>query len=653
MNSDLNLQDYSILIVDDNPTNLGVIADYLEEYGFRMLTSRDGIDGIDKSRRAHPDLILLDVMMPPGIDGFETCRRLKADESTQEIPVIFMTALAGEEDKVKGFDAGGVDYVTKPVQQREVLARITTHLRMRKQAKQLQQQNESLSKLAAQLSINSEISQQVTSILDLNELLGIVVNLIQSQFGYYFVGIWLLDEQTKMLVLQANARRDDSPLTEVLPFSLDLPQSIIATVGRTGQDYLANEVHHDTNYLAVQELPHTRAELALPLRFGSKVSGVLDIQSDQPMAFTLDNKNTLQILANQIAIAIRNAQLYSLLNNANQELVKLNADKDKFFSIMAHDLKGPFMPLLGTAELQMELADTLTPPEVKQMGSSIYQSAKNIYSLLENLLQWSRLQMGRIEHCPTQLDLTQIVDQIVWLLTANAANKRITLQNTIDHVFIYADENMLNMVIRNLISNALKFTPSGGCVTISADFELPPINSEIKNSLVEVSIMDTGVGINPTDAAKLFKIDAHHSTVGTAKERGTGLGLILCKEMVEQNGGKIWVESELGKGTTVKFTVPLAEQQPSVEKRALVSHKPLAKGEVFTNAPTTLIAPPPEEMAVLLSLAMAGDMHGIKKESIKIKESGEVYLPFATKLFELATDFDEQEILTLIKRFMA
>ena len=139
----LDYRNYSLLIIDDNPTNLGVVVNYLEDYGFEIMVARNGEIGLKRAKYAEPDIILLDVMMP-GIDGFETCRRLKADESTRNIPVIFMTALSSTEDKVKGFEVGAVDYVTKPIQQAEVLARITTHLRIRDLTQTLQQKTETL-----------------------------------------------------------------------------------------------------------------------------------------------------------------------------------------------------------------------------------------------------------------------------------------------------------------------------------------------------------------------------------------------------------------------------------------------------------------------------------------------------------------------------
>ncbi|MDM8532849.1 ATP-binding protein [Anaerolineales bacterium HSG25] len=258
------------------------------------------------------------------------------------------------------------------------------------------------------------------------------------------------------------------------------------------------------------------------------------------------------------------------LEREAQELAKLNADKDKFFSIVAHDLKGPFQPLLGMSELLPIMADDITPNDIREMGDSIYRSAKNIYDLLENLLQWSRMQMGRMTYQPQKVELQEIALQSVKLLTANASEKGIILDNNIDEgMVVNADGHMLDTVIRNLVSNALKFTPKGGSITLSATVRakeelinrLPSSDKDvtIDHDFIEVSISDTGIGISQEDITKLFRIEKHHTTLGTSNEKGTGLGLIICQEMVEHNGGCIWVESELGKGTTFKFTVPQAD----------------------------------------------------------------------------------------------
>lgn len=237
------------------------------------------------------------------------------------------------------------------------------------------------------------------------------------------------------------------------------------------------------------------------------------------------------------------------LRQANEELLRLNADKDKFFSIVAHDLKGPFMPLLGYLEFLIEAADTLTPAEIKEIGLSTYKAGKRVHDLLENLLQWSQLQMGRMSYSPEKVALAEMVDSNILLLEAAAQAKSITVQSDrLIDVWVQADKNMLNTVIRNLINNALKFTKPGGSIIIS---------TQSNASFIEITVADNGVGMSQNHVDKLFLVETQSSTVGTAEEKGTGLGLILCKEMVERHGGKIWVESELKRGTTVTFTVPL------------------------------------------------------------------------------------------------
>ncbi|MGB0383553.1 MAG: ATP-binding protein [Ardenticatenaceae bacterium] len=245
------------------------------------------------------------------------------------------------------------------------------------------------------------------------------------------------------------------------------------------------------------------------------------------------------------------------LEKQAQQLAKLNADKDKFFSIMAHDLKGPFQPLLGYSQLMALMAETMSPAEITQMSEKILSSAKTVYGLLENLLEWSRMQLGQMRYQPQDVSLKELIDDNLRLLAENAVKKEITLQSEVnEHLEVYADRHMLDTVIRNLISNALKFTPSGGKVTISAREDKRQHPSGLERWM-EVSVVDTGIGISQTDLKMLFKLDSHHTTPGTAEEQGTGLGLIICKEMVEKNGGQIWIESQLEQGTTVRFSVPV------------------------------------------------------------------------------------------------
>jgi len=379
----VNPNEQLILIIDDNSSNLSVINDYLAEQQFKVVIARNGESGFHRAKLTQPNLILLDVMMP-GIDGFETCIQLKADRQTAHIPVIFMTALNDVANKVKGFQVGGVDYLTKPFQHEEVLARVKTHLNLQLQANQLQQKNGELQAMSA-------------------------------------------------------------------------------------------------------------------------------------------------------------------------ELVKLNADKDKFFAIMAHDMKSPFLPLLGFSELLALAVDTAPREQIKHMAQQIYQSSKNVYRLLENLLSWSQLQQGRMIYQPQEINLGKLISQNVSLFSDNALVKGIKLEHQVAlELRVYADKDMVEMILRNLISNALKFTAADGQIGISATILSEPMG------WVEVAVQDTGVGMSAEMCHKVFQLEHHVTTLGTAQEQGTGLGLMICQEMVVKHGGRIWVESEGGVGTTVKFTLALS-----------------------------------------------------------------------------------------------
>lgn len=232
------------------------------------------------------------------------------------------------------------------------------------------------------------------------------------------------------------------------------------------------------------------------------------------------------------------------------QLKELNQTKDKFFSIISHDLKNPFHSLIGFSELLIENLSAFEHDEAKQCAEMINISANSGYKLLENLLLWARTQTGGIDYNPERVSIQEVISNSINFLSGQALSKKINLISEISLDFHpLVDYNMLNTVIRNLISNGIKFTPIGGEIKISID-------EDFDDNFYIISVKDSGIGIKETDIIKLFRIDISHSTKGTAQEKGSGLGLILCKEFVERHGGKIWVESEFGKGSNFKFTLP-------------------------------------------------------------------------------------------------
>ncbi|MFC2152245.1 response regulator, partial [Bacteroidota bacterium] len=346
-----------------------VIGSTLRIEGYKMEFATDGNQAFSWTKKKNFDLILLDIMMPE-IDGFEVCKRLKADVATKNIPIIFLTAKTDTEAIAKGLEIGAVDYVTKPFDPVELIARVETHLKR---------------------------------------------------------------------------------------------------------------------------------------------------------------------------------------NFAEQQLKLINATKDKLFSIIAHDLRNPFNVILGYSDILLDDINTMELTDVRKSIEDINNCTKKACELLQNLLDWSMTQLEGIKYTPINTSLNIIVEKTITLLYNIAQLKNIQVKNNVpSDATIFVDEDMLSTVFRNLISNALKFTNKGGEINI---------NANIKNGFIEVVIADNGVGIAKENLSKLFKIEDSYSTKGTANENGTGLGLVLCKEFINHNGGEITVESELGKGTKFIFTIPKGNQK--------------------------------------------------------------------------------------------
>jgi signal transduction histidine kinase len=231
----------------------------------------------------------------------------------------------------------------------------------------------------------------------------------------------------------------------------------------------------------------------------------------------------------------------------NKELSESIKTRDKFFSIIAHDIRSPLSGLIGITEILEEDFHEMNDREMLDMLTEANKSARSLFNLTENLLEWSRIQTGRIKFEPVKIYLRSLFHDLSLLYQQNLKYKNITLiYPTNTSILINADDRMTYTVIRNLISNAIKFTPQGGTITIDVAEE---------NDFVKIFFRDTGVGMDENEMSKLFKVDSGFSLPGTENERGTGLGLVLCKDLVERQGGKIGVESVKGKGTVFYFTL--------------------------------------------------------------------------------------------------
>ena len=292
-------------------------------------------------------------------------------------------------------------------------------------------------------------------------------------------------------------------------------------------------------------------------------SGTPILLNEEPQ--TTPEGNTIILLTNKIPLKNSNGEIYGILGTSmnvteriaavqeiklkNEQLQKLNAEKDKFFSIIAHDLRTPFNSFLGLTQIMAEDLRSLKMSQIQEIAVSISKSANNLYRLLENLLQWSQIQYGAIPFNPEAVQLSLVAGESIELIHEFAKSKGIEITYEIpDNSVVFADSNMLQTIIRNLISNAVKFTPKGGRVNLSA--------KATDDKYIEISIKDSGIGMNQTLINNLFRLDIKTNRTGTEGEPSSGLGLLLCKEFIEKHGGKIWVASEVGKGSEFYFTLP-------------------------------------------------------------------------------------------------
>ncbi len=300
--------------------------------------------------------------------------------------------------------------------------------------------------------------------------------------------------------------------------------------------------------------------LGIPLKTLDKTIGVLVVQSyTEKVRYTEKDKDLLTFVSQHVAAALERKQSSEAIKKYSLELEELNKSKDKFFSIISHDLRSPFHPLLGLSEILANEIDSLSKEEIADYSKEIFNLLQNQYTLLEDLLEWSKIQRNTINFNPTATQLNSVVNETLTLLKENAERKKILLVNLVeDRLVVNADRNLLRSIFQNLISNAIKFSFENGEIKISAKESAIPGHpgKAGKDDMIEICVYDSGVGLNQDEIEKIFSIHTGHSQPGTKGEKGSGLGLILCKEMIEKHGGKIRIESEKGIGSKFYFTLP-------------------------------------------------------------------------------------------------
>lgn len=489
---------FKILVVDDTPELLDITIRTLQKANYTVFSADNGATCMDAVQKEKPDLILLDVMLPDA-NGVDLAKEIKSKPESSSIFIILLSSLKTSSANIsEGLEEGADGYIVRPVGSRELLARIESARRLIDSDKRLK---------AATLKYQTLFSAMQEGVY-LHEMVydeagkAIDYRIIEANpASGYHLNINPTDAVGKLATKLYNTQ--EAPFLE-----------IYSEVAKTGK-----AIAFEKYFPPLEKYFHISA---FSPGFGKFATTFTDISERKRAEETLHVKS--------------------------EELQKINAEKDKFFSIIAHDLRSPLNSILSFSELMVEDLQANNVEALEEDAEIILKSSQSAIDLLTNLMDWSQSQTGRMSFTPENFELNNLIHEVSQQLTAIAGQKSITISHDIStNNPIYADKAMIATVLRNLISNAIKFTPMGGNITISVAYGT--------NEIV-LSVKDSGIGISKENIAKLFRIDQNFSTPGTNKEQGTGLGLILCKEFIEKHKGRIWVESEKEKGSTFSFTIP-------------------------------------------------------------------------------------------------
>ncbi|MBD2179169.1 response regulator [Pseudanabaena sp. FACHB-1998] len=740
-----------IFIIDDNPSNVKVLSETLKSFDYKTLVAMDGLSGIQKITKAQPDLILLDILMPE-IDGFETCQQLKQSEVTRDIPVIFMTALASTADKVKGLKLGAVDYVTKPFQEEELIARLELHLQLRRLSQDLAKQNQQLqAEIAqreaaeAQIKILSKVSEQSPTSIVITDVKGNITYVnpkFEELTGYKledvigknprilqsgntpeqeYTHLWKMlanghewhgefhnkkrngelyweyasissikDADGKIthyvavkeditvrkqneLELYQQLEREGvvADLTLSIRHSLDLsvilntavtelrrivgvdrvlvyflmPDGSGKMVAESVSEQLEAMVDHvfsseifpeevyqryiEGRIYSVSDLDSTemvpclreflqnlgvKAKLIAPIIQNESLWGLLIAHHSKPHLWQSWESELFNQVSNQMAIAISQANLYQQVqielaekiqaekalqfvnqeledrveqrtgdlkrselqlqkNNeslalANIELARATRLKDEFLANMSHELRTPLNAILGMSETLKEGIFGELNERQRKAITTIESGGQHLLALITDILDLAKIESGKLELHLEKIEIEKLCNDSFVFIKQLAHKKNIQLILNIpsrikqnQSVYVEVDELRMRQALINLLTNAVKFTPDGGTVTLEVQITEVSSEGEQHKVYIDFLVIDTGIGINPDDIGKLFQTFVQIDSTLNRKYAGTGLGLSLVKKIVEMHGGSVGVESESSKGS--KFTIRLPYQSDS------------------------------------------------------------------------------------------
>lgn len=544
----------TILIVDDHPSNLQVLFALLESYGFRVLAVQNGENALKIANSILPDLILLDILMP-GIDGFEVCRLLKAKSETQHIPVIFLTALSETVNKVKGFEMGGIDYVTKPIEHQELLARIQTHLTLKKMRYSLACQNEKLQqemyariRVERQQALVVKITEKIRDSLDETQILQTVTEELVKVLNADSCQIELYDEKLTMATVVYEYIEKDS---------FEAPREHLRYHGKVRQviepiyQQLLKKI--PSQFVSIS-LDSKYTKLACPIFENGASKGILGnlwLLKPSEAVFEELEVQLVQQVASQCAIAIRQARLYEASQQQVKELEKLNRLKDDFLKTISHELRSPMSSMQLAMQTLEKLLQSDYPhyksPKFARVLEIFTSSARRHNRLIENLLMLCYLDVKSEVFTSELINLQIFIPEIIQSFSARIRQQQqhLVIDLPEDLPLLSSHAASLEHIVVELLTNACKYTGPGETIGLQAG---------VTDQAIELSVTNSGVVIPQKEQHRIFDQFYRIPDNDPWQHGGTGLGLTLVKKMVEVIGASLELESSSGQ---TKFTIKL------------------------------------------------------------------------------------------------
>lgn len=543
-----------ILVVDDEIQVVHIFQDLLTQQGYAVESSENGDDAILKVTQGKFDLVLTDINLP-GVDGLEVIRAAKAaDEDTC---VILITGYASTTTAIDALRQGAYDYITKPFDLWETAKRIERGLESRFLKRDNRRKTSQLESANAELQRHEEIlrkkvelathrmrllldaGKSMSTSLSLQSTMDVVVAQAARLSGSRSCLLFLHDTSSDEYIAEA-AFGVTPEVYRTLRFQMGVGYH--GQVAQSAQPRLVANITEAVGTEPMFETLHASGALIMPLDSGEKVIGMLTCLDHEGSAFTLEDQEVLKMLASQATIAITNAILYE----RTRELDRL---KSEFVAVVSHEVRTPLTSIKGSLELLGDTRFLTLPPPQKELLLICQANTERLISLINDILDFSKLESSKLSLNVESMSVERVLTEAVENIRNLAAQRELEIDLKVDPSAgqIEADPMRVGQVATNLIGNAIKFSPEKSRIEVFASGD---------ESKVTVSVKDYGRGIAQRDISRLFQRFAQLDSTTTRKAGGTGLGLVICKGIVEQHGGSIWVESQINEGSTFSFSLP-------------------------------------------------------------------------------------------------